>query len=76
MLLGRGLNANSNGLQRQYFPKESSFENVSEYEVEYAMKRINTRSRKTLGYKKPFEVFLNRNNKADKYIDEAVALAT
>lgn len=72
----RGLNENSNGLLRQYFPKGSSFENVTEDEVNRAEKRLNGRPRKTLEYQKPCDVFLSRSIGAEKYIDEAVALAT
>ena len=53
----RGLCENTNGLIRQYFPKGTSFEAISEEQVQVAMNRLNNRPRKTLGYKTPNEVF-------------------
>ncbi len=53
----RGLNENTNGLIRQYFTKGSSFENITEEQVEKVMNKLNHRPRKTLGYKTPHAVF-------------------
>lgn len=53
----RGTNENTNGLLRQYFPKKSDFQSVSKKELEQAMTRLNSRPRKTLRFKTPFEVF-------------------
>jgi len=53
----RGTNENTNGLLRQYFPKKSDFQSVSNKELEQAMTRLNFRPRKTLRFKTPFEVF-------------------
>ena len=53
----RGLNENTNGLIRQYFKKGSSFENITESQVEDVMQKLNHRPRKTLNYKTPYAVF-------------------
>ncbi len=53
----RGVNENTNGLIRQYFTKGSSFENITECQVERVMHRLNHRPRKTLNYKTPHAVF-------------------
>jgi len=53
----RGLNENSNGLLRQYFPKGMELLNLTEEEVQMAVETLNHRPRKVLGYKTPFEVF-------------------
>ena len=53
----RGLCENTNGLIRQYFPKGMRFETITDEHVHVAMNRLNTRPRKTLGYKTPNEVF-------------------
>ena len=53
----RGLNENSNGLLRQYFPKSMPLDSVSEEEVFAAANAMNHRPRKCLGYKTPWEVF-------------------
>lgn len=55
----RGLNENTNGLIRQYFPKKSSFEMISRNDLVFVMNRLNNRPRKCLGYKTPAEVFGN-----------------
>ena len=53
----RGLNENSNGLLRQYFPKSMPLDKVTEAEVLAAANAMNHRPRKCLGYKTPWEVF-------------------
>lgn len=53
----RGLNENTNGLIRQYFTKGSTFENITDDEVEAVMHKLNHRPRKTLNFKTPHEVF-------------------
>ena len=53
----RGLNENTNGLLRQYFPKCTNLLNVSHEEVDDAVYALNHRPRKCLGYLTPHEVF-------------------
>ena len=53
----RGTNENTNGLLRQYFPKKSDFQAVSNKEIKQAWSRLNFRPRKSLRFKTPFEVF-------------------
>ena len=53
----RGLNENTNGLIRQYFTKGSSFENITDKDVDEVMKKLNHRPGKTLNYKTPHSVF-------------------
>jgi transposase, IS30 family len=53
----RGLNENTNGLVRQYFPKKIPFDSMSNYDLQRVAKKLNDRPRKCLGYKTPFEVF-------------------
>ena len=53
----RGTNENTNGLLRQYFPKKSLFKNVTQEQIEKAVKLINNRPRKRLNYMTPTEVF-------------------
>lgn len=54
----RGLNENTNGLIRQYFPKKHDFRTISKNDVAFVEYRLNTRPRKMLNFKKPQEVFL------------------
>jgi len=53
----RGLNENSNGLLRQYFPKGMGLVNITEAQVLAAVDRLNHRPRKVLGFRTPHEVF-------------------
>lgn len=53
----RGLNENTNGLIRQYFPKKSEFSKITARQISKVVERLNNRPRKTLGYKTPNEVF-------------------
>jgi len=53
----RGLNENSNGLLRQYFPKGMELIDVTEERVQWAADRLNHRPRKVLGFRTPHEVF-------------------
>ncbi len=53
----RGLNENSNGLIRQYFPKGMDLSDIYEEHVQWAVERPNHRPRKVLGYRTPHEVF-------------------
>ena len=59
----RGLNEHTNGLIRQYIPKKSSFENISQEEIVTIANKINHRPRKSLGFKTPFEVFMKAFSK-------------
>ena len=54
----RGLNENTNGLLRQYFPKKMDFREIDDTSVEHAMNRLNNRPRKTLGFETPNRAFL------------------
>jgi IS30 family transposase len=56
----RGLNENTNGLVRQYFPKKSDFSKITDSDVQHVMNRLNNRPRKTLGYKTPNQVFFKQ----------------
>ena len=49
----RGLNENTNGLIRQYFPKKSDFTRITEKELQRVEDLLNNRPRKTLGYLTP-----------------------
>ncbi|MDA9558121.1 IS30 family transposase [Vibrio sp.] len=56
----RGLNENSNGLLRRYFPKRTSIADISEQHLANVSLLINMRPRKTLGYLTPLEVLTGK----------------
>ena len=49
----RGLNENTNGLIRQYFPKSSNLKLITQSEVQRVVDKLNRRPRKTLKFKTP-----------------------
>ena len=53
----RGLNENTNGLLRQFFPKGTDFARFSRRQVARVESLLNERPRKSLGYQTPNEVF-------------------
>lgn len=54
----RGTKENTNGLLRQFFPKGKSMTQVSQKDVDAAVRLLNDRPRKCLGWKTPLEAFL------------------
>ena len=55
----RETNENTNGLLRQYFPKETSFDDVSDSQLADVVAKINLHPRKCLNWLSPFEVFFD-----------------
>ncbi len=53
----RGLNENTNGLIRDFFPKGTDFSTISNAEVTKVERLLNARPRKSLGFRSPQEVF-------------------
>lgn len=53
----RGTNENTNGLIRQYVPKGSSFENLTDQAIQRIEDALNNRPRKCLGWLTPNEIF-------------------
>ncbi len=53
----RGANENTNGLIRQYVPKGTDFENITQKQLNYVQHKLNNRPRKRLGFLSPIEFF-------------------
>ena len=56
----RGLNENTNGLLRRYFPKGMAIAWLSSQKIKEAVFRINIRPGKTLNYSSPIEFLLGK----------------
>jgi IS30 family transposase len=53
----RGVNENTNGLIRDFFPKGTDFSTLANAEVAKVERLLNARPRKSLGFRSPQEVF-------------------
>tara|TARA_R110001583_G_scaffold125136_1_gene276645 strand:- start:1986 stop:2402 length:417 start_codon:yes stop_codon:yes gene_type:complete len=56
----RGLNENTNGLLRRFYPKEFAIVQLTEQDIAGTQMLINLRPRKSLNYLTPIEVLLNK----------------
>lgn len=54
----RGLNENTNGLIRQYFPKGEDLRFLRKKQIQSVEEKLNNRPRKTLSYQTPQELFI------------------
>ncbi len=53
----RGTNENTNGLLRQYFPKDLDFNLITSEELTHVVRILNDRPRKRLAFKNPRQIF-------------------
>ncbi|MEO6908906.1 MAG: IS30 family transposase, partial [Abditibacteriaceae bacterium] len=53
----RGRNENSNGRLRRFFPKGTSFANITQQQLDNAVERMLDTPRKMLGFRTPREAF-------------------
>jgi IS30 family transposase len=60
----RGINENSNGLIRRYFPKGTDFSKVTYEEIKKVEFLLNTKPRKRLAYMTTYEVYYKLTNVA------------
>jgi transposase, IS30 family len=57
IILGDGVNENSNGMLRQYFPKEMVLTDIIDKQLQWAVDCLSHRPRKVLGFRSAHEVF-------------------
>jgi transposase, IS30 family len=60
----RGCNENLNGLIRRFLPKKTDFNNISDNYIRIIEHLLNSRPRKRLGWKTPYQVFYERTGVA------------
>ena len=72
----RGINENTNGLLRQYFPKGSDLSGFSQTELDAVAWQLNTRPRKSLNFRCPAEMFMPESFDFFEHHHELVALGT
>jgi len=53
----RPTNENTNGLIRDFFPKKTDFDTISDDEIAFVESELNSRPRKRLGWKTPLEAW-------------------
>ena len=72
----RGINENTNGLLRQYFPKGADLSGFSQAALDAVAWQLNTRPRKSLKFRCPAELFMPKSFNFFEHYHQLVALRT
>lgn len=59
---GGGINQNTNGLIRQYFPKNTDLTKMMNEQIQFIMERLNSRPRTSRGGQSPNELFMGHRD--------------
>ncbi|GEO72152.1 hypothetical protein LZY01_13200 [Levilactobacillus zymae] len=59
----RGSNENTNGLIREYFPKGTDLDQLTDQDIDKFVRDLNNRPRKVLGWKSPFKVLFETKSR-------------
>ena len=57
----RGTNENTNGLLREYFPKNTDITDISDIYIKEMVLELNKRPRKCLNWETPYEVYYQKS---------------
>ena len=68
----RGLNENTNGLIRQYVPKGTALDTLSQAQIHHIMDRLNHRPRKGLAFQTPHEILCKETGVQPKHCEIAL----
>ena len=63
---------NTNGLIRQYVPKGTALDTLSEAQIHHIMDRLNHRPRKGLAFQTPHEILCNETGMQPKHCNIAL----
>ena len=68
----RGLNENTNGLIRQYVPKGTALDTLSQAQIHHIMDRLNHRPRKGLAFQTPHEILCKETGRQPEHFKIAL----
>ena len=68
----KGTNENTNGLIRQYFPKNTTHDNIKLSDIKSIQNKLNNRPRKSLNWLTPHEVFIEKKKPENFQVQDLI----